>query len=84
MREAAVIVLWGARRGDVQYGSRDFWRRNLRIGLPVIVVDRAVFDVGDLFERLPDRDVLRRVDSMEGCSLAFEEVTGLELFAGSR
>jgi hypothetical protein len=44
-----VIVLWGKRRGDVQYGSRDFWRRNLPVGDLVLTVDRAVFDVGDLF-----------------------------------
>jgi hypothetical protein len=43
-------VLWGKRRGDVQYGSRDYWRRRIPIRpdvLRVAVNSTAYFDVGD-------------------------------------
>ena len=43
-------VLWGRRRGDVQYGSRDYWRRNIPIRPDVqrvAVASSAYFDVGD-------------------------------------
>lgn len=60
------VVLWGARRGDVQYASRAFWRLNLRIGLPTIDVGApAYFDVGDAVTVSGVERVLR-VDSMEG------------------
>ena len=43
-------VLWGRRRGDVQYGSRAYWRRNIPIrpGVQRLAVSStAYFDVGD-------------------------------------
>jgi hypothetical protein len=41
------LVLWGKRRGDVQYNSREFWRRNIPIGAERLPVARALhFDVG--------------------------------------
>jgi hypothetical protein len=42
-------VLWGKRKGDVQYNSRDYWRRNIPIGAATVTVaDRGLFDVGDI------------------------------------
>lgn len=44
-------VLWGRRRGDVIYASRDFWRRNIPIGdARLTVASPAYFDVGETFE----------------------------------
>ena len=44
-------VLWGGRRGDVYYGSRDYWRRNCHIGhMRMTLQTAAYFDVGDWFE----------------------------------
>ena len=64
-----MTVLWGARRGDVIYGSREFWRRDLPIGDEVLTVDRAVFDVGDFF--LIDRTAETfRVTGVEGRRIA--------------
>jgi hypothetical protein len=46
---AMSTVLWGARRGDVQFGSRDDWRRHIPIGDSRLTVDTAnYFDVGDV------------------------------------
>jgi hypothetical protein len=43
-------VLWGARRGDVQYGSEAYWNTHLPTGVPTITVDTAAFwRVGDSF-----------------------------------
>lgn len=40
-------VLWGARNGDVVYGSRTWRRRNIPIGANVITVaSTSPFDVG--------------------------------------
>lgn len=42
-------VLWGARNGDVQYASRDFWRRTIPFGattLQTAIRPCTLFDVG--------------------------------------
>jgi hypothetical protein len=45
-----VVVLWGARRGDVQFGSRQDWRTHIPIGAPRVEVNSAAFfDVGSRF-----------------------------------
>jgi hypothetical protein len=50
-RKRPRTVLWGARRGDVQYGSRDWRRRNIPIGARIMHVNStAYFDVGDLLD----------------------------------
>lgn len=42
-------VLWGRRRGELQYNSRDYWRRNIPIGAVVMRVGSVhYFDVGDM------------------------------------
>lgn len=42
-------VLWGKRRGDVQYGSRDYWRRNIPTGAQALEVSSTAFYApGDL------------------------------------
>jgi hypothetical protein len=81
------LVLWGGRRGDVQYASREFWRRNLRVGVPTIEVDTAAWvDVGVVLH-LPRplngyaRDVYYVVDSMDGYRLAVLEKTRMEVVA---
>lgn len=43
-----MIVLWGARRGDVHYASRAYWRNHLQIGAMQMLVDGLYFDVGDV------------------------------------
>jgi hypothetical protein len=79
-------VLWGGRRGDVQFGSLDDWRRNVPIGCPTIVVDSPrYFDVGNLLEgrSRPDRDVVMRVVGIRGDELGVREVTRMELVDGA-
>lgn len=76
-------VLWGARRGDVQYGSRDFWRRNIPIGAPRLRVSWAQhFDVGMYVDITSwgrgDRDVLLRVVGKEGDELGVRVVSAME------
>lgn len=42
-------VLWGGRRGDVQYGSRDYWMTRIPIGAASIsVAHPALFCPGDV------------------------------------
>lgn len=42
-------VLWGGRRGDVQYGGREWRRRNIPVGDGrITVVSARYFDVGML------------------------------------
>lgn len=51
-------VLWGGRRGDVQYGSRDYWRKTIPIDPAVQVIamhSSAYFDVGDLIDIMVSR-----------------------------
>lgn len=44
-------VLWGARRGDVVYGGRDWRRRNIPIGVDrVMVASPSYFDVGQVVD----------------------------------
>jgi hypothetical protein len=44
-------VLWGRRRGEIQFGSLDDWRRHIPVGAEVLVVEStAYFDVGDYVE----------------------------------
>jgi hypothetical protein len=53
LRRTYAAVLWGDRRGDVHYNSRDFWRRNIPIDpnvARVMVAGIAYFDVGDVVE----------------------------------
>lgn len=70
-------VLWGARRGDVQYASRDFWRNNLPFGVPTITVDTPhYFDVGARIEMLVDRGDVLHVVGKDGRLLAVVEENG--------
>lgn len=43
-------VLWGRRRGDVQYNSRAYWRRNIPIGAMTVTCDVRYFDPWDIIE----------------------------------
>jgi hypothetical protein len=44
-------VLWGKRRGDVQYGSRAYWMRRIPIGARTMQVwGSAYFAPGDLIQ----------------------------------
>lgn len=54
-------VLWGARSGDVQYASREFWRRNIPIDPRVrrLGVESAdAFDVGCLVDVFAGRRIV--------------------------
>lgn len=65
-------VLWGARRGDVQYNSRAYWRRNIPIGAAHMAVASAVyFDVGDSIAMGDDK---MRVVGLERDVLGVERV----------
>lgn len=45
------LVLWGARRGDIQFGSRDDWRRHIPVGAQRMTVEApGYWDVGMPFE----------------------------------
>ena len=43
-------VLWGRRRGDVQYGSRAYWRTRIPIGAQTIATDVSYWEPYDVVE----------------------------------
>lgn len=64
------LVLWGRRKGDVQYASRDFWRRNIPIGDDRLTVSAAqFFDVGDVVDIVGAELGMLRITGIEGTAL---------------
>lgn len=81
-------VLWGRRRGDLQYNSRDYWRQTIPIDPAVVVLlleSTSYFDVGTLLEYQPDRDTISRVVGLElPGQIGVRTVTSEELAARHR
>lgn len=58
-RHTSRTVIWGGRTGDVQYGSKQFWRTHIPVDPEVemlTLASSAYFDVGDTVDLAPFGD----------------------------
>lgn len=65
------LVLWGRRKGDVQFGSLQDWRTHIPVGATRVQLQSAAFfDVGEVLEVQPGGAVMR-VAGIEGDTIGF-------------
>lgn len=75
-----MIVVWGKRRGDVTYNSRDYWRGHLPVKslAEVVLLNTAYFDVGDIASLAGG---LFKIVGIQGSVVALGQATNREALA---